>query len=106
KEIINKIPQSQSPPAENFEKKHIFSVHYQNNNKKPCTMTEPKIKHQPFPMTCPKKHRPFALAKPSVCFTTPRSSKEAKTRNRDSIKSKIFEDGGMGVRGKGGRNFL
>ena len=25
---------------------------------------------------------------------------------RDSIKSKIFEKGGMGVRGKGGRNFL
>ena len=30
KEITNKIPQSQSPPAENFEKRHIFSVYCRN----------------------------------------------------------------------------
>ena len=38
KGITNKIPQSQSPPAENFEKKHIFSVYYK---KQSYTMTEP-----------------------------------------------------------------
>ena len=30
KEITNKIPQSQSPPAENLDKKHIFSVYCRN----------------------------------------------------------------------------
>ena len=33
-------------------------------------------------------------------------TESGKSASRDSIKSKIFEDGGMGVRGKGGRNFL
>ena len=41
KEITNKIPQPQSPPVENFEKKHIFSVYCRNKQKQPCTMTEP-----------------------------------------------------------------
>ena len=40
KEITNKIPQSQSPPAENLDKKHIFSVYCRN--KTTMTMTEPK----------------------------------------------------------------
>ncbi|WP_279085740.1 hypothetical protein, partial [Bilophila wadsworthia] len=56
-------------------------------------------KEKPFPMNLRKGFFLFVLQYPNL-------PKQARTRNRDSIKSKIFEDGGMGVRGKGGRNFL
>ena len=56
-------------------------------------------KEKPFSMNLRKGFFLFILQYPNL-------PKQTRTRNRDSIKSKIFEDGGMGVRGKGGRNFL
>ena len=53
KEITNKIPQSQSPPAENLDKKHIFSVYCRNKTAMyhdraqifRCGMTQQPYKH-------------------------------------------------------------
>ncbi len=49
KEITNKIPQSQSPPAEILEKKHIFSIYCWNKNNRVLWQSlSEKPKRQPI----------------------------------------------------------